>query len=67
MGRITIKGLWGVLKDAEGNLMKGKVSKLSASLAYYTVFSIGPMLIVIIYLANLFYGRDAIEGRLFGQ
>ena len=58
MGRKTIKSIWEVLKDAGGNIMKDKVPKLSASLAYYTVFSIGPMLIVIIYLANLFYGDE---------
>ncbi len=47
--------------------MDDKVMKLSASLAYYTVFSIGPMIIVIIYLAGLFYGREAVEGTIFGE
>jgi membrane protein len=41
--------------------------KLSASLAYYTVFSLGPMLIVIIYLCGIFFGREAIEGSIYGQ
>jgi membrane protein len=67
MSRITVKGLWAVLKDAGSGVMKDKVPKLSASLAYYTLFSIGPMLIVIIYHANIFYGKDAIKGRLFGE
>lgn len=44
-----------------------KVTKLSASLAYYTVFSIGPMIIVIIYVAGIIYGRDAVQGTIFGQ
>ena len=41
--------------------------KLSASLAYYTVFSIGPLLIIIIVLAGLFLGREAIEGTVVNQ
>ena len=41
--------------------------KLSASLAYYTVFSIGPMIIVIIYVAGLIYGREVAQGTIFGQ
>ncbi len=47
--------------------MKDKVPKLSASLAYYTIFSMGPMLIVIIYLTNLIWKKEAIEGRIYGQ
>ena len=41
--------------------------KLSASLAYYTIFSIGPMLLVIIFFSNLFWGREAIEGKIYSQ
>ncbi len=67
MSRVTMKGVGALLKDAGHGFIKDKVPKLSASLAYYTIFSLGPMLMVIIFLANLFYGRDAIEGRLFGQ
>ncbi len=38
---------------------------MSAALAYYTVFSIAPMLIVIISLCDIFYGREAIQGVIF--
>jgi membrane protein len=41
--------------------------KLSASLSYYTVFSLGPVLIIIISLAGIFYGKDAIRGKLYYQ
>jgi membrane protein len=41
--------------------------KLSASLSYYTVFALGPMLIVIIALAGIFFGRAAIEGKIYTQ
>ena len=41
--------------------------KLSASLAYYTVFSIGPLLLLLMSLASIFFGHQAIEGKVFGQ
>jgi membrane protein len=61
------KQLWSVLKQAGSGFSDDKVTKLSASLAYYTVFSIGPVIIVIIYFAGVIYGRDAIQGTIFGQ
>ncbi|MBD0365616.1 MAG: YihY/virulence factor BrkB family protein [Flavisolibacter sp.] len=67
MSKITAKGTWQILRDAGKGFMKDKVPKLSASLAYYTIFSLGPMLIVIIFLTNLFWGQQAVEGNIVGQ
>ncbi|MCU0469123.1 MAG: YihY/virulence factor BrkB family protein [Arcicella sp.] len=41
--------------------------KLSASLSYYTIFSLAPMLVVIISVAGIFLGKDAIQGEIYGQ
>ncbi|TAF43288.1 MAG: YihY/virulence factor BrkB family protein [Sphingobacteriales bacterium] len=41
--------------------------KLSAALAYYTIFSIAPMLIVLIALTGIFYGQEAVQGKIFSQ
>jgi len=65
--KITWRGVWGLLKDASTGFSDDKVVKLSGALAYFTMFSIGPMLIVIIFFADIFYGRDAVEGTIFGQ
>ena len=67
MKKVTFKGILEVLKKSFTGFSDDKVMKLSASLAYYTVFSLGPMLIVIIYLCGLFFGREAIEGNIYGQ
>lgn len=56
-----------VIKQAGKGFMKDRIPKLSASLAYYTIFSLGPMMIVILFLADLFWGRQAVEGRIYGQ
>lgn len=41
--------------------------KLSASLSYYTLFSLGPVLVVIMSLAGIFFGKDAVQGKVYGQ
>lgn len=41
--------------------------KLSASLSYYTIFSIGPLLVIIISLSAVFLGREAVQGKLYGE
>ena len=65
--KLSFKGLFGVLKDSFKGFGNDNVTKLSGSLAYYTVFSMGPLLVVIISLCGLFLGRDAVEGKVYGQ
>ncbi len=59
------KNLFPILKESLSDFSENKSFRMSAALAYYTVFSIAPMLIVIISLLDLFYGRNAIEGTIF--
>lgn len=65
--KFSFKGLWQILKDSVDGFSNDKIAKLSASLAYYTVFSLGPLLIVIIFLTSIFFGRQAVEGNIYGQ
>lgn len=67
MKKVTLKGVWKVLKNCFKGFSEDKVPKLSASLAYYTVFSMGPLLIVILFLCSFFFGREALEGSVYGQ
>ena len=64
--KVSIKGIWKVLKGAFTGFADDKVMRLSGSLAYYTVFSMGPLLVVIISLCGLFLGREAVEGKIYG-
>jgi len=43
-----------------------KAPRLGAALAYYTIFSIPPLLILLIGMASIVFGRDAVEGRVVG-
>src|SRR5215218_2500686 len=65
--KFSFKATWKLLKDSIAGFNNDKVFKLSGSLAYFTIFSIGPMLLVVIFFANFFYGREAIEGTIYGQ
>ncbi|GEO10567.1 YihY/virulence factor BrkB family protein [Segetibacter aerophilus] len=62
-----IKKYFHVLKGAASGFSQDNCAKLSAALSYYTIFAIGPLLIIIISLSAIFYGRDAVQGRLYGQ
>jgi membrane protein len=44
-----------------------KVPRLGAALAYYTIFSIAPLLLISIAIAGMVLGKEAVQGELFGQ
>lgn len=59
--------MWSVIKQSFSDFIDNKVLKLSAALAFYTIFSLPAMLIIIIKVSNIFYGKAAIEGTLYNQ
>ncbi|RFM26329.1 YihY/virulence factor BrkB family protein [Deminuibacter soli] len=58
---------WKLLTASFSGFSKDNGFKLSASLAYSTIFSLGPLLLLMMSLASIFFGQDAIEGRVFQQ
>ncbi len=65
--KVLTKSIWSITKQSFSDFIDNKVFKLSAALAFYTVFSLPAMLIIIISISDIFYGRAAIEGTLFNQ
>ncbi|MEO7530165.1 MAG: YhjD/YihY/BrkB family envelope integrity protein [Sediminibacterium sp.] len=61
------KNIGPILGTALNDFIDNKALRMSAALAYYTVFSLAPMIIVIISLCDIFYGRAAIEGSIFSH
>ncbi|HEY4936590.1 MAG TPA: YihY/virulence factor BrkB family protein [Puia sp.] len=61
------KNSWQLLVRSINHFSDFNGFKLSAALSYYTVFSIAPLLIVIISLAGIFFGHLAVEGRIYHQ
>lgn len=58
------RGWFGVLKSAFLAWQEDDVPHLGAALAYYTVFSIAPLLVVAIGIAGQVFGREAVEGQV---
>jgi membrane protein len=56
-----------LLKETYKGFMDDKALKLSAALSYYTIFSLPPLLIIIISLSGIFFGADAVKNQIFGQ
>ena len=67
MKGFSFKLVWKALKMAFTGFNDDKVVKLSASLAYFTVFSLGPLLIVIIFLLGFFLGQEAAQNSIYAQ
>lgn len=61
------KFFWEVLKDTFTEWNSSSASKDSASLAYYAIFSIPGLLIIIIWVLGNFFGEEAIRGQISTQ
>src|SRR5581483_9815553 len=61
------RALFDLLKDAYHDWSEDKASRLAASLAYYTAFSVAPLLLIAIVVAGLVFGREAAQGQVFAQ
>lgn len=62
-----VKFLWEVLLKAAQDWASSNAMRNSASIAYYAIFSIPGLLIIIIWLAGYFFGEEAIRGEISHQ
>jgi membrane protein len=58
---------WALVKDTVTGFIDDSALSRGASIAYYTLFSIAPVLLIIVAIAGLVFGRDASEGAIVGQ
>ena len=63
----SIKFVFSLLSESFSEFINDNGMKLSAALSYYTIFSLAPMLLVIISVLSIFMEKSAIQGELFGQ
>jgi membrane protein len=56
--------LWLVAKEAAENWSSHQDSRQGAALAYYSVFSLGPIIVIAIAVAGFFFGRQAVSGQV---
>jgi membrane protein len=61
------RDIWGLLKDAAVTWSDDHAGTLGAALAFYTMFSLAPLLIIVIVLSSFGFGQDAVRGHLDNQ
>lgn len=59
-----LKFTWQLLKDTFHDWNNSSASKDSASIAYYAIFSLPGLLIIVIWIAGFFFGDEAVKGRI---
>ena len=58
---------WVLIQDTISGFIEHEDLTRGAAIAYYTIFSIAPLLIIVIAIAGLVFGHDAAEGAIVGQ
>ncbi len=64
---MTAKTYWQMLKEAGSAWIDDKALRMGAALAYYSVFSMAPILLITIAIAGLVFGEQAARGEVLGQ
>ena len=59
--------LWPLARQAVASWIDDYASSMGAALAYYTLFSIAPLLLIVISIAGLAFGEDAARGQIFAE
>lgn len=58
---------WSVLRQAAAEWVEDKASQLGAALAFYSILSLAPLLVIAIAIAGFVFGEQAARGEIVGQ
>jgi membrane protein len=61
---VKFGSIWPTAKDAGLQWLAHKDARMGAALSYYSVFSIGPLILIAVAIAGLVFGRDAVQGQV---
>src|SRR6266540_1424602 len=64
---MNVKVVWELLRDTASEWWRHNAPRLGASLAFYTMLSAAPLLVIATYIAGMAWGKQAAEGQLAGQ
>ncbi|WP_232294693.1 YihY/virulence factor BrkB family protein [Achromobacter piechaudii] len=65
--KMAIKRLYALVKQTVMNWLDDYAPSMGAAIAFYTVFSLAPLVIIVIGIAGFFWGHEAAQGQLFEQ
>jgi len=61
---MKVKSLWQFVKDVVVQWIEDQHFPLAAALSYYTLFSLAPLLIIVISIAGFVFGQEAAQNRI---
>jgi membrane protein len=61
---VSFGSIWPAAKDAGLQWVAHKDARTGAALSYYSVFSIGPVILIAVAIAGLVFGREAVQGQV---
>jgi membrane protein len=61
------KRIWTILKEAVSGWLDDNATRLAAALAFYTILSVAPLLVIVTAIAGLVFGQDAASGKLVDE
>jgi membrane protein len=67
MKAMSIRHFWNLFKKSWTAWIEDYASSMGAALAYYTIFSVTPLLLLVIAVAGLAFGTEAASGEIVGQ
>jgi membrane protein len=65
--QINAKTIWFLVRDTFDAWLNDKAPTLGAALAYYTIFALAPLLIIVIAVASLGFGQEAAQEQIIAQ
>jgi membrane protein len=64
---MSVKPVWGLLKDSIKGWTDHSAARLGAALSYYTIFALPPLFVILIFIASLWLDEQMVRSELFGQ
>src|SRR2546430_11721265 len=64
---MRLKDLWALFKESWNAWSPEQAPRLGAALAYYTIFSLAPLLGIVIATAALVFGQEAVQGKIMAE
>jgi membrane protein len=61
---VSFGSIWPAAKDAGLQWVAHKDARMGAALSYYSVFSIGPLIVIAVAVAGFVFGREAVQGQV---
>jgi membrane protein len=59
--------VWSLVKETAANWVAHRDARLGAALSYYSIFSVGPLIVIAISIAGVLFGEDAVRGEVSAQ